>query len=300
MKLAFLEDIKSRNDKSKNKYKRVSVSPLRYAGGKSLAVGHITELVPANTKRIVSPFFGGGSFELALNKYLDMEIIGYDIFKILVNYWQIQIKYPEILAEKLEKLDHTKTAYNEIKEKLKRYWNRENKLNNLMLASYYFHNHNLSYGPMFLGWYSSNYEIKKKYDTMIDKVRKFKVKNVSVECLSFEKTLAKHRKDFLYLDPPYYLEDGLMWKAMYPNCNFPVHHKNFDHALLRDLLKKHEGGFVLSYNNCSTIRKWYDDFNFSFPEWQYTYGQGEKRIGKNRLNGNKTNIKESHEILIYK
>ena len=47
-----------------------------------------------------------------------------------------------------------------------------------------------------------------------------------------------------------------------------------------ELLKKHKGGFLLTYNNCSTIREWYKDYELQFPEWQYTYGQGETRVGK--------------------
>jgi hypothetical protein len=40
----------------KNNYKRYLGSPLRYAGGKSLAVGYIIELLPDNIKKVVSPF----------------------------------------------------------------------------------------------------------------------------------------------------------------------------------------------------------------------------------------------------
>jgi len=91
-------------------------------------------------------------------------------------------------------------------------------------------------------------------------------------------------------------DDSKMFKGMYPNCNFPIHHKNFNHEVLLELLKKHKGGFFLTYNNCSTIRNWYKDYKQIFPEWQYTYGQGETRIGKNRIG--KNNIKKSSEIFI--
>ena len=47
-------------------YKRYIGSPLRYAGGKSLAVGLITEFLPKDVKKVVSPFIGGGSVEVAL------------------------------------------------------------------------------------------------------------------------------------------------------------------------------------------------------------------------------------------
>lgn len=293
-KKEFLKSIKG-----KNKYKRVIESPLRYAGGKSLAVGFIAEKIPENIKTVVSPFFGGGSVEIALNKYLGIKIKGYDIFDILVNYWNIQINNPIELGNKLKKLKNSKEEYKINKEILKKHWDGEKKLNKIDLATYYFYNHNLSYGPMFLGWFSSNYLDDKKYENMIKRVKNFQVKDITVECKDFEKSILENPNEFLYLDPPYYLEEGKMFKGIYPNTNFAVHHNNFDHKKLLKLLKNHKGGFLMSYNNCETIREWYKDFEQTFPEWQYTYGQGEKRIGKNRLNGSKNNIKESHEILIY-
>ena len=33
---------------------------------------------------------------------------------------------------------------------------------------------------------------------------------------------------------------------------------------LRDMLKKHKGGFILSYNDCPTIRKYYKGFVLIF------------------------------------
>ena len=73
---------------SKNvKYKRVCLSPIRYAGGKTKAVGLILENLPClKEKKIVSPFFGGGSFEIVLSKELGFEVIGYDIFSFLTNF----------------------------------------------------------------------------------------------------------------------------------------------------------------------------------------------------------------------
>jgi DNA adenine methylase len=82
--------------------------------------------------------------------------------------------------------------------------------------------------------------------------------------------------------------------------NIPVHHNGFNHELLRDLLKAHKGGFVLSYNNCETIREYYKDFEQIFPTWNYSMGNGETRIGKNREEAGITNSKDSHEILILK
>lgn len=61
-------------------------APIRYAGGKSLAVGLIIERIPDDVKRVVSPFLGGGSVEVAIANELDIPVVGYDIFDILTNY----------------------------------------------------------------------------------------------------------------------------------------------------------------------------------------------------------------------
>ena len=112
----FLESIRSKNPESMNKYKRVPVSPIRYAGGKSLAVGHILELLPDNVTRVISPFFGGGSVEIAMSKYLDIEVRGYEIFDILCNYWKYQIENPKLLYEKLMELKPTKEEFERIRK----------------------------------------------------------------------------------------------------------------------------------------------------------------------------------------
>ena len=91
-----------------------------------------------------------------------------------------------------------------------------------------------------------------------------------------------------------------MFKGIYPQRNFPIHHNCFNHEKLKDLLYSHKGGFVLSYNDCSVIRKWYKDFEIIEVAWQYTMGQGETRIGFNRINVNRNHVKQSHEILIIK
>lgn len=291
--------------KTSKGYKRYS-SPLRYGGGKTLAVGKIIEHLPENIGKVVSPFFGGGSVEIAIAKELETDVIGYDIFELLVNYWEVQIKRPFDLYDNLLTFENTKEEYENVKNILKGIWNKKdgllkNDYTDLELATYYFFNHNLSYGPGFLGWMSSIYVDKKKYHSMLDKVKKFDVKNLRVRYGVFEETIPKHNNEFMYLDPPYFLEgDSKMFKGIYPMRNFPIHHNGFNHQLLVDLLKSHKGGFLLSYNDCSWVREAYKDFEIIEVSWQYTMGQGETRIGKNRIERNfdNGNVKSSHELLI--
>jgi DNA adenine methylase len=315
----YLNNIKNKD----NKYKRVCISPLRYAGGKSKAIGLILENLPRlKEKKIVSPFFGGGSFELCVSQNLGFQVIGYDIFNILVNFWDVLINKKDSFILELEKMVVDKDNFDYNRHVLLNYWNKvkpedlnyktqkvvELKENdktlldndNVKQAVYYYYNMTLSYGPMFLGWPSSVEINKDKFIRKIEKLKKLNLTNISIECSDFESVILKHRDDFLFLDPPYYLEgDSKMFKGMYPNCNFAIHHNNFDHKKMHTLLKDHKGGFLITYNNCEVIREWYKDYILKYPEWQYTYGQGETRIGKNRKESNKKdNIKDSHEIII--
>jgi len=283
------------------RYKRYLGSPLRYAGGKSWAVGYVIEQLPENIKRLVSPFFGGGSIEIAAAKELGIEVIGFEIFDILVNYWKVQIENAGGLYQELIKLKPTKEVYNRVKEELKRHWEGEIKLSSLRLAAYYYFNHNLSYGPGFLGWISSVYANEEMYRRLLERVRKFNVKNIKIECSSFEEVIPKFKNAFLYCDPPYYLgKDSTLFKGLYPQRNFPIHHNNFNHELLKELLLHHKGGFILSYNDSPTIRKWYKDFEIIELPIQYTMGQGETRIGLNRKMKNANHIKKTKELLIIK
>ena len=284
------------------KYKRYKETILRYAGGKSLAVGFIAELLPDKLDRIISPFLGGGSFEIACVKELEIEVIGFDIFDVLVNFWQVQIEKTDKLAKKLLEFSPTKEEFKKVKETLKLHWKKIKRIDDKVdLAAHYFFNHNTSYGPGFLSWPSSVYMNEKRYFAMIERLKKTKLKKMSVHCDSFENVFPKFKNDFFYCDPPYYLNgDSKMFKGIYPQRNFPIHHNNFPHEKLRDALYNHPGNFILSYNDCSTIREWYKNFEIIEVSWQYTMGQGETRIGENRKNGNLSNVKKSHEILIVK
>lgn len=299
-KQIFLDKLRSPSDKTK--YKRYIGSPIRYAGGKSLAVGLIIERIPDHVQKVVSPFFGGGSVEIAIANELGIPVIGYDIFDVLVNYWDVQLKYPEALYKRLLDFRPTNEEYKKVKERLKKHWKNEEKLNKIDLAAHYYYNHNTSYGPHFLGWPSSVYLQDDRYKKMLDKVRNFRAPNLQVKQASFEEIMEKHRDDFLYLDPPYYLDgDSKTFVGMYPHRNFPIHHKGFRHDLLRELLLKHRGGFILSYNNCLTIRQEYANFDKIEPSWQYTFSQGDTRIGENRRRDNNSEyVKKSHELLIWK
>lgn len=299
--------------------KNISKTPIRYAGGKTKAIKHIFPFIE-NYEEIVSPFLGGGSLEVYLAN-TGKKVIAGELFDILVVFWQTLLESPEALANELEQIQPTKEEYARIKEellatpetqKMLENWKTDSykrevkKLDRIKLAAYYYFNHNCSYGPGFLGWPSSLYMKEKSWKKMISNIRNFKCENLSVSCSSFENTIQKHPDSFLYLDPPYLLNenkssDNKMFAGIYPMRNIPVHHNNFDHKKLKEMLDQHEGDFVLSYNNCEEIRDMYHQYDFHYPSWHYSMSLGEKRIGKNREKNDKRDAtKDSHEILIVK
>lgn len=286
----FLSSIK----KEDGSYKIYRGSLLSYPGGKSKAVGTILEKFPKDIKRVVSPFFGGGSVEFACALECGIEVLGFDLHKELIIFYNEVKNNPYRIYENLIKMENNDKVYREIKKKLLDNIQGVNILNDEEIAYMFAYNFGLSYGPQFLGWFSSNFKDRNKYERFCQKLKKFSFKNIILENRSFDFVLKKFNEDFLYLDPPYYIGEG---SKMHKECYY--HHKNFNHKLLADMLKLHRGKFLMSYNDCPFIRETYKEFNIIEVKWRYTMQMGEKRIGKKRiLNGNLNGEKDSHEILI--
>ena len=286
----------------KRGYKKLALSPIRYGGGKSHAVGHIIEYFPP-VKRLISPFFGGGSIEFVMEKKLGVDVIASDLNEDLVNYWTYQFNDPESLFKELNQLEPTKEQYDLIRKILKEYKDGNRKLSNLERATYFVFNHNLSYGPGFIGYASYFYLNRKKYRAMINKVKKFR-SNVKITCESFENLFEKYPYDFFYCDPPYFLKQDCdsseVYAGIYPAKGYSYYHDNFDHELLRDRIYNHKGKFVLSYNNCKKSKEYYRDYRLEYPDWVYTMGLGEKRVSKKKGNQRRNYMKKCSELLIIK
>ncbi|MFP6230208.1 DNA adenine methylase [Helicobacter pylori] len=117
----FLHNLRSNN----GRYKRYIKAPLRYGGGKSLAVGLIVEYIPNSVRRMISPFIGGGSVEIACAAELGLEVLGFDIFDILVNFYQVLLKDKQALYSHLLSLEPTQETYSTIKQELKAHYKKE-------------------------------------------------------------------------------------------------------------------------------------------------------------------------------
>jgi DNA adenine methylase len=81
-------------------------SPLRYPGGKTRACKVLDTILCESVdisqfKNLISPFFGGGSFEFYVQNKYKLNIVANDKFQPLYNFWNVCKVDKENLCEKL-------------------------------------------------------------------------------------------------------------------------------------------------------------------------------------------------------
>ena len=258
----------------------MQLSPLRYPGGKSKASKILKEFVPAEIETVVSPFFGGGSFEnfLALR---NATVYGYDFCLPLVNFWQSYLSDKEKFFTRVREMSKEILSLegDRVEQKKLFFSWKEIAISSSDVfdsgVCYFALNRSAFSGMTLIAGPMSNQYIDQKFGdkalTNLEKIE-FSVKSVSYQdCL---KTIDLHKKDFLYLDPPYVMETKNK-EAIYGN-NGDMH-RGFDHVALRDALSVHKGKWVLSYLDVPEIRELYSEYNITNVTWRYTMKPGANR-----------------------
>jgi len=289
-------------------------TPLRYPGGKSRAVKYILPHIPEDVERVCSPFFGGGSVELAIAAR-GTEVRGYDKMKQLVWFWQALCGDNNKLADEVQNLQEQywiEEKASDVPKSVRNLWIAEKGVEKLVegcskkdfsafreqlkdpsfmfsyekAAKYYAINRASFSGATFSGGWSKRASYARFTESSVQRLRDFKAKNFRVDYADFEDAMDYHPKAFLYLDPPYMLPTTQ--NALY-GTNGDLH-RSFDHERLYSLLTK-RSGWVMSYNDCKTIRKMYDGYKIIEAEWAYGM--------KNQANKDTTKkMGNSSEILI--
>jgi len=229
-------------------------SPLRYPGGKSRAVGFISKFIPDREGFVLSPFLGGGSIELYLASK-DKKILGFDIFKPLVEFWQCLLEDSLMLSRIVESFYPLSREQFYLLQKTQS--NIEDKFQRA--AVYYVLNRSSFSGSTLSGGMSPSHPRFTK--SSILRIKQFYNPNLHVEYAPFEISLRRHPDVFAYLDPPYLIKSTLYgYKG---NA-----HKDFDHFGLATILKN-RSKWILSYNDCLEIRNLYRGFKILTPNWKY-------------------------------
>ena len=245
-----------------------NVSPLRYPGGKTRACKIIENVILqhfdiTSFDTIISPFFGGGSFEFYMqNKYGVMLIVN-DKFTPLYNFWK-QVKINKaILCEELREIKAVS------KEQFIAYRKTimDLQANILQQAIQYFVINRCSFsGSTLSGGFSEEASSKRFTQSSINRIEALDLTNIEIyneDFYDFVNTYTPIEKALLFLDPPYYLESK---SKLYGN-NGDLH-EGFNHNLLFELLTTKKN-WVLTYNNCEYIRNLYKDYIKLDVNWIY-------------------------------
>lgn len=227
---------------------------LRYPGGKTRGVDFITQFFPKNLDKLLSPFLGGGSIELATAAKGTI-VYGYDVFAPLVEFWQCVIKQPDELANEVEKyFPLPKARFYELQK-------TQTKLKTKLAraAVYYVLNRSSFSGSTLSGGMSPDHP--RFTITAIERLREFHNPNIIINKADYTTSLLEHPFTFAYLDPPYLIKSSLYGKK--GNA-----HKDFDHETLADMLHKRDH-WILSYNDSDAIRDLYAGFHILTPNWKY-------------------------------
>lgn len=248
-----------------------NISPLRYPGGKTRACKVIEGVIKdhfdiTSFDTIISPFFGGGSFEFYMQNKYGLVIKANDKFTPLYNFWK-QVKTDKMaLCEGLQAIEAVS------KEQFADYRRTIMGLdaNTLQQATQFFIINRCSFsGSTLSGGFSQEASNKRFTSSSIARIEALNFTNIEVYNEDFYDFIVNNAtsdaaSSLLFLDPPYYLENKS--NKLYGN-NGDLH-EGFNHLALFDLLENRKN-WVLTYNNCEYIRDLYKDFKIFDVKWSY-------------------------------
>tara|TARA_B110000971_G_scaffold215280_1_gene248506 strand:- start:125 stop:919 length:795 start_codon:yes stop_codon:yes gene_type:complete len=249
-------------------------SPLRYPGGKTRACGKLGTILEEHFdivkfSSIVSPFFGGGSFEFHIQNNHQLNIIANDRFVPLYNFWCCCKLDKKRLCEKLTKNINLigRQEFVSLREKI---MEENNTLNQSVM--YFIINRCSFNGTTLSGGFSLEASKKRFTKSSINRIRELNLTNYNIYNLDFEEFINNNQgeKNLLFLDPPYYLEKT---SKLYGN-NGDMH-DTFEHYRLYKCLSKRKN-WLMTYNNCEYIKNLYKDFKIIETSWSYGMTKSKK------------------------
>jgi len=242
-------------------------SPLRYPGGKTRACKPLEVILNEHFdmnsfNTIVSPFFGGGSFEFYIQNKYQLNILANDKFTPLYHFWTVCKHDKNKLCNELHRKINCieKEHFTSIREKI---MDEDDKLNQSIM--YFIINRCSFSGATLSGGFSLEASKKRFTKSSIDRIQQLDLSQFDIYNLDFEDFMNKNNTDgnLLFLDPPYYLKKDS--KLYGKNGDM---HENFDHEKLHKCLSTKKIWFM-TYNNCDYIKNLYKNFKIIETSWSY-------------------------------
>ena len=248
---------------------------LRYPGGKTRAVKTLINYIPPNVNTVISPFFGGGSFELALASQRNCRIIANDKFEPLYNFWiTLKNNRDELVIEVRKLMPLTKDMFNDCRKNV-----IDTTINSIKRAAYYFALNRSSFsGSTLSGGFSAESAKARFTNSSVERLVKIQLENVefyNMDCIEFLTQFAMNSSPnrFIYLDPPYLLEGNN--NKLYGSSG-DMHEKFQHNDLYTRLVSIPHKNWIMSYNNSNTIQEMYKNYDCIEAMWSYGMNKTKK------------------------
>lgn len=271
---------------------------ITYMGAKTAARSTIFSCYPEDMTEIVSPFIGGGSFELYAAAR-GVRVYAHDKYDLLVKTWNIMLtrayevsqavydKFPmdpeylnhliisgEIYNIK-DDIDFCSTAICISKQGFNGFFIGHTYFRDSKYPKYiYKRDPSKPYKKGSKGDRIPNpdYEIKFEKGTLMkpQEWRDWRVPNLSVIEQNWEDTLEQYNDKLMYCDPPYAEEAQQKYYGPYRTKRYTPElckEWEFDHYAFAEAMKNHNNGWALSYLDHTLIRELYADYQVLFLEW---------------------------------
>lgn len=215
---------------------------ISWIGGKKLLRKQIIKQFPDNYERYVE-VFGGAGWVLFGKEQKGVEIYN-DINGELVNLFRCVKYHPEALQKELDGILMSRELFFDAVVERRG-------MTDIQRAARQFIMIKESFGSRLDSFGVRPRNMKKAVDFL--QIASGRLTTVVIENLDFEHLIKTYDRSgtLFYLDPPYYDAE-----KYYPDRFMPS-----DHKRLRDALAKIKGRFMLSYNDCGTIREMYQEYH---------------------------------------
>ena len=246
-----------------------NTSPLRYPGGKTRAITILYEYIQTyypQRKIVLSPFFGGGSFELFLsvNGYT---VYGNDLFRPLYNFWTVKQTNCKTLTTKIkENIPISKEKFYQLRNTIMK---EHDSLE--MAVSYFIINRTSFSGATLSGGFSEQASKGRLTESSLHRLLDCNVDAITfsnLDCNAFLDNYPETHDTVLYADPPYYINKYIYGKD-------GDMHENFNHIAFAETIRK-RNDWIISYNDCEYIRDLYKGCRIFNTHWSYGMNKNKK------------------------
>lgn len=246
-------------------------TPLRYPGGKTRARRKLLDIMVdsfdvSSGDTLLSPFFGGGSFELYAQQKLGLRVIANDVYGALCNFWQQAKRHRKNMCTELERCDvPSKTEFRTLFEEyetIRPRWKQA--------CAFFLLNRCAFNGMSCPGCFSAAACNRRLIQSSVERLREVDLSNVEFHNYDFEDFLDRcyTPNALMFLDPPYCRSRRR--DVLYGDLGQT--HRDFDHERLRRVLSS-KRRWMMTYNDTPYIRDLYSGYEIINVDWRYSMGR---------------------------